>query len=166
MEIVDKFDNKRELLNKTAQRHEKIKGEYRQSAHIWIVNKECKFLMQKRSKYKKSFAGKWSQTGGAVAEGETPLQGALRECKEELGLDIPKKEIELIFSFKREYDFVDVWLVRKNIDIKKLKLQEEEVEEVKWVSKEELEKMIKNNETTPNVSFYFNMLIKLIKEYC
>ena len=45
MEIVDKFDNKRELLNKTAQRHEKIKGEYRQSAHIWIVNKECKFLM-------------------------------------------------------------------------------------------------------------------------
>ena len=93
------------------------------------------------------------------------MQGALRECKEELGLDIPKKEIELIFSFKREYDFVDVWLVRKNIDIKKLKLQEEEVEEVKWVSKEEIEKMIKNNETTPNVDFYFNMLIKLIKEY-
>ena len=71
----------------------------------------------------------------------------------------------MIFSFKREYDFVDVWLVRKNIDIKKLKLQEEEVEEVKWVSKEEIEKMIKNNETTPNVDFYFNMLIKLIKEY-
>lgn len=165
MEIVDKFNNKRESLNKTAQRHEKIKGEYRQSEHIWIVNNEGKFLMQKRSKYKKSFAGKWSQTGGAVDEGETPLQGALRECKEELGLDIPKKEIELILSFKREYDFVDVWLVRKNIDIKKLKLQEEEVEEVKWVSKEEIEKMIKNNETTPNVSFYFNMLIKLIKEY-
>ena len=165
MEIVDKFNNKRESLNKTAQRYEKIKGEYRQSEHIWIVNNEGKFLMQKRSKYKKSFAGKWSQTGGAVDEGETPLQGALRECKEELGLDIQKKEIELIFSFKREYDFVDVWLVRRNIDIKKLKLQEEEVEEVKWVSKEEIEKMIKNNETTPNVDFYFNMLIKLIKEY-
>lgn len=166
MEIVDKFDNKREPLNKTSKRKDKINGEYRQSAHIWIVNDEGKFLMQKRSKYKKKFVGKWSQTGGAIDEGETPLQGALRECKEELGLDISKEEIELIFSFKRKYDFVDVWLVKKNIDIGKLKLQEEEVEAVKWVTKEEIEEMIRTNKTTPNVSFYFDILLKLIKEYC
>lgn len=166
MEMVDKFDNKREMLNKTTERKDKIKGEYRQSAHIWIIDDKGKFLMQKRSKEKERYVGKWSQTGGAVDEGETPLQGALRECKEEIGLDIDKDEIELIFSFKRKYDFVDVWLVRKNIDIENLKLQEEEVEEVKLVTKEEIEEMIKNNETTPNVGFYFDILIKLIKEYC
>ena len=118
--LVIGFLKKGESLNKAAQRQDKIEGEYRQSAHIWIINDEGKFLMQKRSKDKKKFAGKWSQTGGAVDEGKTSLQGALRECKEELGIDIKKEEIE---------------------------------------------KTIKDGETTPNVVFYFDILLKLIKEY-
>ena len=88
MEIVDKFNNKRQALNKTAERSEKIDGEYRQSVHTWIQNSKGEFLIQKRTPNKKNFPNMWSQTGGGVDEGETTLQAALRECKEELGIDI------------------------------------------------------------------------------
>ena len=55
MEIVDKFDKKRQPLNKTTERYDYIDGEYKQSMHVWIVNDEGKFLFQKRTENKKSF---------------------------------------------------------------------------------------------------------------
>lgn len=66
MEIVDKLNNKRQNLNKTAERSEKISGEYRQSVHTWIMNSKGEFLIQKRTSNKKNFPNKWSQTGGGV----------------------------------------------------------------------------------------------------
>ena len=45
MEIVDKLDNKRQLLNKTSERHENVDGEYRQSVHTWIQNSKGEFLI-------------------------------------------------------------------------------------------------------------------------
>ena len=88
MELVDKLNNKRQSLNKTAERQEKVDGEYRQSVHTWIMNSKGEFLIQKRSSNKKNFPNMWSQTGGAVDAGETTLQAALRECKEELNIDL------------------------------------------------------------------------------
>ena len=107
MEMVDKFDNKRRPLNKTTERHEKIEGEYRQSVHTWIQNSKGEFLIQKRTPNKNFFPNMWSQTGGGVDTGETTFQAAVRECKEELGIDIDTSNMELIMSFKRKFDFVD-----------------------------------------------------------
>ena len=165
MEIVDKLNKRRETLNKTSERHEKIDGEYRQSVHIWISNDKGEFLIQKRSPNKKAFPNKWSQTGGAVDSGETSLQGAMRECKEELGIDIDKEKTELMLSFKRKHDFVDVWLVRQNVDLKDVVMQEEEVADVKWVTKEELEKMIENDEVAKSVNIYYKIFIYLLENY-
>lgn len=162
MEIVDKLNNKRQFLRKTSDRSEKIIGEFRQSAHTWIMNSEGKFLMQKRSPNKKTFPNMWSQTGGGVDASETPLQGALRECKEELGITIPEDNIELILSFKRKYDFVDVWLVKMDIDINTIVLQKEEVSEVKWFTLEELKSMLKNNELAYSIEIYFDMFVNLL----
>ena len=90
MEIVDKLDNKRQFLRKTSDRSEKIVGEFRQSAHTWIMNSNGEFLIQKRTPNKRTFPNKWSQTGGGVDEGETTLEAALRECREELGINREK----------------------------------------------------------------------------
>lgn len=162
MEIVDKLNNKRQFLNKTTERKEKILGEYRQSAHTWIMNSEGKFLMQKRSPNKNTFPNMWSITGGGVDSGETPLQGALRECKEELGIDISESNIELILSFKRKYDFVDVWLAKLDINIDDIILQEEEVTAVKWCSIEEIRSMKKNGELAASIDIYFDMFLSLL----
>lgn len=162
MEVVDKLNNKRQYLNKTAERSEKIMGEYRQSAHTWIMNSEEKFLMQRRSPNKKNFPNMWSQTGGGVDSGETPLEGALRECKEELGVTIPKENIELILSFKRKYDFVDVWLAKLDINIDDIILQEDEVTDVKWCSIEEIKSMQKTGELAGSIDIYFDMFLNLL----
>lgn len=162
MEMVDKLDNKRQMLNRITERSEKIEGEYRQSVHTWIMNSNGEFLIQKRSPNKKTFPNMWSQTGGGVDEGETTLQAALRECNEELGISIDLNNIELILSFKRKFDFVDVWLVKQDIDISDIVLQEEEVSDVKWASIDEIRELMKTDKLAKSIEIYFDMFINLI----
>ena len=162
MEIVDKFDNKRRPLHKTSERHDKVNGEYRQSVHTWIQNSKGEFLIQKRTPNKKFFPNMWSQTGGGVDTGETTLQAALRECKEELGIDINPNNMELILSFKRKYDFVDVWLVKQDIDISELVLQEDEVADVKWATIDEIKDLMNSGKLAKSIEVYFNMFIELL----
>mgnify|MGYP003483557770 CR=1 FL=1 len=83
--------------------------------------------------------------------------------KEELGIEIKPEELELMMSYKRNHDFVDVYLVRKDIDLKDITMQTEEVSEVKWASKEELEDLIKENQTPKSLQIYFEFLKNLIK---
>lgn len=68
-------------------------------------------------------------------------------------------------SYRRSYDFVDIWLVRKDIDIKDIVIQEEEVSEVKWASFEEIEELINNNKTSENVKTYFYLFKELVNRY-
>lgn len=163
MEIIDVYNKRREKTNKTCERGKEKDGEYGLSVHIWIMNKEGKFLVQKRSKNKKIFPNMWSLTAGAVDTGETSEEGAIREAKEEIGVDINKDDMELILSFKRTHNFLDVWLVRKDIDLKNIVTQEEEVQEVKWVTKEELEEMIKNDEVAGTVTLYYKMFFTILE---
>ena len=163
MEIVDVYNKRREKTNRTCERGKQKEGEYGLSVHIWIMNKEGKFLVQKRSKNKKIFPDMWSLTAGAVDTGETSEEGAIREAKEEIGVDINKDDMELILSFKRTHNFLDVWLVRKDIDLKNIVMQEEEVQEVKWVTKEELEEMIKNDEVAGTVTLYYKMFFTILE---
>ena len=162
MEIVDKYDNKRQYLNRATERNEKIDGEYRQSVHTWIQNSKGEFLIQKRTPNKNYFPNMWSQTGGGVEKGEIPLQAALRECKEELGIDIDTNNIELILSFRRKYDFVDVWLVKQDIDISTLKLQADEVADVKWATIDEIKRLMENDKLAKSINVYFEMFINLL----
>ena len=162
MEMVDKLNNKRQMLNRITERSEKIEGEYRQSVHTWIMNSKGEFLIQKRSPNKKTFPNMWSQTGGGVDEGETTLQAALRECNEELGISIDLNNIELILSFKRKFDFVDVWLVKQDIDISDIVLQEDEVSDVKWASIDEIRELMKAEKLAKSIEIYFDMFINLI----
>ena len=162
MEIVDKLDNKKEYLNKVSERHEKAEGEYRQSVHTWIMNSKGEFLIQKRTPNKKNFPNMWSQTGGGVDSGETTLQAAIRECHEELGINIEKDEIEFMLSFKRKYDFVDVWLVKHDYDISTLVLQEDEVSDVMWASIDEIRELMGTGKLAKSIEIYFDMFISLL----
>ena len=162
MEMVDKLDNKRQSLNRTAERSEKIDGEYRQSVHTWIMNSNGEFLIQKRTPNKRTFPNKWSQTGGGVDEGETTLEAALRECREELGINITPDNMELILSFKRKYDFVDVWLVKQDFNIEEFVLQEDEVSEVKWATIDEIRNLMKTGELSTSIDIYFDMFVNLL----
>ena len=163
MELVDIVDENNELTGQVEDRWVAYnKGLWRRTVSCWIMNEKGEVLLQKRSPEKRRNPNKWAKTGGQVDAGETAESAILREVKEELGIDINLKHIELILSFKRKYDFVDVWLVREDIDISKLVLQEEEVSDVKWATIDEIRNLMKSSELAKSIDIYFDMFINLI----
>ena len=56
--------------------------------HTVIANDKGEVLMLQRSKNNKAFPDYWDIPGGTLKDGEDPAQGAIRETKEETGLDI------------------------------------------------------------------------------
>ena len=162
MEFVEMFDNKRKSLNKTVERYTHIPGEYAQGSHVWIMNSKGELLIQKRSATKRLYPNLWSITSGGTDSGETTLDTVYREVKEELGITLKPEELELMMSYKRNHDFVDVYLARKDIDLKDITMQTEEVADVKWVAVEELENLIKEEQTPKSLQIYFGFLKNLI----
>ncbi len=163
MEKWDLYDENGNKLNKTIIRGEKLAdNEYHKSVHIWIVNDNKEFLIQKRSPNEDRFPNMWSMTGGAVVAGEESDDACIREVSEELGISIERENMKLLGTVKRKNGLVDIWIVNKNLDIKTVVLQEEEVSEVKWASIDEIEELLKKEQFTPSVVPGLEMCIKYL----
>lgn len=144
VELVDVYNERHEKLNYTKERQTLIEGEYKLSCFVWVINDNDKILLQQRSSTVKQLPNMWGATAGCAQAGETSLDGTLRELKEELGIDATREEMVFIGSYKRINDFVEIWLCKKNIDIKELILDPTEVQSAQWFSIDEFEKMIIN----------------------
>lgn len=160
MELVDVLNDKREKIGKICDRNGLNNGEYRLSVHIWIMNKNNEILLQKRNMNLKMYPGMWENTGGAVKHGESSFKAINREVKEELGLEVKKEKTIFIASFKRSKDFVDVWLLKDDIKIEDIKLQKDEVCDVKFVNIDLFNKMYNNGDIIQSSTDYFKMYIE------
>ncbi len=116
-------------------------GIYHQGADVWIINSENKILIQKRSPEKKRQPNVWAMTGGSVIRGESPLETIKRETKEELSVDLDIENAIKINHYKTNNVWLDVYLVKQDIDLNKVIMQKEEVSEVKFASFEEIERL-------------------------
>ena len=134
-------------------------GKYRLSIHIWIVNDKNEMLIQQRSASRKMFPNMWTNTGGACIAGETSIETVFRELKEELNVIPNIDNLELIASYKRKKDYVDVWLLRQNINIKDLKFNDNEVQAAKWATIEEWKKLlIEEQAVKSSTDYYLNYI--------
>lgn len=129
-------------------------GLWHKAVVAFIINSNEEVLLQKRSANKKLWPNTWDVTaGGHVLKGELGFQAAIRETKEELGVELNKNEMIFLgssISSNKKGDIInnhfnEYYIVNKDIDETKLKLQKEEVSEVKWISKEKIIEKIKNN---------------------
>ena len=149
MEYIDIFD---ENNNPIGEIKEKTKahddGNFHRTAHIWIINDENELLLQKRSASKKSHPNCWDISGaGHIRAGESVLEGATRELKEELGVEVEENELQYIATVKstknpKNKEFGYVYLLKCNKKVNDYIFEDEEVSEVKYVYFEELEKMV------------------------
>lgn len=143
MELWDIYDENRNLTGKTIVRGQLLgKDEYHLAVHIWIVNSKGEFLIQKRSPWVKLSPNMWATTGGAAVKGDTSYDACKREMSEEIGIVPNMDNAKLIFTAKREDCFADIWLIKQDFNIEECNLQKEEVSEVRWVSVEDIKKMI------------------------
>ena len=173
-ELFDVFDrNGNHLGIKTKSFcHSSNPGVYHKPVWIWIINDRGEILLQKRAKTKKWLPNKWdSASTGHVAAGETMLQGCQREVFEELGLKIAEPK----FEFWAEYIADSVWelgqifKLKINSEISEMKMQEEEVSELKWVDFNEFKELFYSEEFVPYDKEYKDLiLLKLTqcKEIC
>ena len=148
-EKVDLFDrNDRPLGSSAAKRQAHEQGWWHRSAHVWIYDSRGRILMQKRSPAKEAFPGLWDiSVAGHVSAGETPLQGALREMREEIGLSVPEEDLRYLTTIHMEYPYPErgwvnrehcyVYLLRRDLDPDALVLQAEEVSQVRFFSMDE-----------------------------
>jgi 8-oxo-dGTP pyrophosphatase MutT (NUDIX family) len=116
--------------------------------------------MQKRSLNK---GGDWGVTGGHPKSGETPIQGIITEVKEELGLDFSNENFIEFDSGCDGKDCYKMYFVNKDVDIASIKIQEEELSEVRWFSMDELKSMVEKNELNENQISCFVKVCNFIK---
>lgn len=162
MEYWDIYDKDRNKTGKIIKRGERLlNGEYHLIVHIWIKNSNNEFLVQQRSEFVKNPLI-WSTTGGSAIAGEDSKTAALREVKEELGIDLSKEngflfDVDIYEEDNQKY-ISDTYLYFIDLDIDKVKLQQEEVKQVKYLKMDKIKEMMKNGDF-----FIYNYLDKLEK---
>lgn len=143
-ELRDLYDINSNKTDKTYCKGEQIpEGYYPMVVMVVIRNSKGEFLMQKRALNK---GGDWGVTGGHPKAGETPLEGIITEVKEELGLDFSNEHFIEYDSGCDGKDCYKMYFVNKDIDLKDIIIQEDELSEVKWFSMNELFKMVESKE--------------------
>jgi 8-oxo-dGTP pyrophosphatase MutT (NUDIX family) len=160
MEYRDLYDENKNLTGEKILKGDDVpKGRYYITVAVFIENSNNEFLLQINKKY-----NMWTTTGGHPKSGESSLEGIVIEVKEELGLDVEPERFELFKTIKTEDDFVDLYYLKGDFDLSKIQMQEEEVGNVGWFSKEDIEKLINDNKfLPPHIEFYRDCLNYLDK---
>ncbi len=163
-ELRDLYDKDGNKTDKTYHKGEKIpNGYYPMVVMVVIRNSNGEFLMQKRVPSK---GGDWGVTGGHPKSGETPIEGIVTEVKEELGLDFKEDEFIMYDSGCDGKDCFKMYFVNKDIDLNDVKIQEEELSEVRWFSMETLKKMVEDKELNEDQIACFNKVCNFLgKQY-
>ena len=139
MEYLDLYNKNKEKIGKTIIRGEKIpEDSFIMITIIFIENSKNEFLFQRTSKEKGHV---WATTGGHVSAGDDAITTIVKEVKEELGYTLDTSKLKHIHSGMGKGIIFEVFYLNEDIDETKLILQKEEVESVKWLSKEDLRKL-------------------------
>ena len=163
MEYWDLYDSERKPLGRTHLRGDKFEdGEFYVCCEIWVMNSEGCFLTTKRHPDKKA-GNQWEFTGGGTLAGETTLKSAVRELSEETGISVSENELQLLTTYAHKNYFQDIFLLKKDVDLKDIVLQPDEAVDVKWASDAEIQKMIDSEEFVYSVGKRYGMFKGLIK---
>jgi isopentenyldiphosphate isomerase len=152
-ELWDIYDANGE---KTGKLHERGKpmgeGDHHLVVNVWIINAKGEFLISRRAETKTydDMALKWQTTGGCAVAGDGSLATALKETREEIGIELDPANGQLykrIIARHVENDskgtmINDVWVFRQDVDINEVVLCPEETCGAMYVSEKRLREMV------------------------
>lgn len=135
---------------------------YRVSA-LWVMNSKGEILLAQRAFTKKHHPGMWGPAvAGTNDEGETYESNIIKETKEEIGVsNVSPVKIKKVRSKSKYNHFTQWFLLKLDMDISELEKQDEEVEALKWFSKEELMNGLENDSNKFLVSMNEDFLLNL-----
>lgn len=160
-ELIDVLDENVIKTGEILPRSEVHKrGLWHRAILVAIVNKNNEILLQQRSANKEKNANMWDiSVAGHISTGQDSLSASAREINEEvsvdLGYNVEVKDFRYMYSFRKEQkfsedfierQFYDFFILRKNdLDIKNIRFQTSEVQDIKFVTINELNVMRENN---------------------
>jgi 8-oxo-dGTP diphosphatase len=169
MENMEKWDLYTKYREKTGKEHirgEKLpEGFYHLVVHVWIRNHKGEYLISKRSAARPTFPLMWECVGGSVLKGESSMEGALREIKEEVGLDLDPKAGRLLFTkirgsdvrygHKAFNDIMDVWLFEYDGALHLEAATTDEVADCRWMTGSEIRELYEEKKLVPTLDYFF-----------
>lgn len=177
-EYIDVVDKQGNFIGKSELKsiiHKK--GYYHHTAHVWFYTKNGAVLLSQRSAKKTICPLLWDvSVAGHIDAGETPMQAAVRETQEEIGITISENNLQPIGVFEcfqtyengiNDNEFHNTFIAEITESISQLTIQEEELEAVKFVSLDEFKKLIENigadNHFVPSNKTYYELVWQNIK---
>jgi isopentenyldiphosphate isomerase len=156
--LVDEDDN----IIAHVPRNERKPTDIFRISSLWITNSKGDILLAQRHKNKESNPEKWATAvAGTNAEGETYESNIYKEAEEEIGLTGVVFEERIKFKkFDKKYPFFSQWYsCVLDWDISQFRMQEEEVQDIRWWGREELQKALSETPEifTSSMPRYFEM---------
>jgi 8-oxo-dGTP pyrophosphatase MutT (NUDIX family) len=168
-EIWDVLDENGNKTGRYAERGRKMAtGDYFLIVHVWKHNGKGEWLIDRRApRYGRGdIDGKWETTGGCAVAGDNSLTAALREAKEELGIDLDTEKGILFNRFNRRGDnghtwFEDVWVFEYDESLESVAFDGSEVCDVMWATVEKIREMTAMGEFLGEAVYpYFDEMVE------
>jgi isopentenyldiphosphate isomerase len=140
-------------------------GYWHRTSHVWIINDQKQILCQQRSMLKEQAAGCWDPFfAGHLQPEMTNLDCAIAELEEEIGLIVPASQLKELFTFKRDNgkEFQTVYKFIWNNDLSILKLEKDEVDQVRWYSLDDIKRKYILNPEIWRIMGYEQKLFSLL----
>jgi len=174
LDILDKLGKPTGEICLKSEAHKR--GYFHPTVHVWFYTKKREILLQKRGSKKQTFPNLWDvSVAGHVSTGEAIEDAALREVKEEVGIEIKKSQLVKIDVRKnvnlhpngvKDCEFQHVFLVELNVPFDKLKMQKEEVDDLRLFLIKELQFHLTHPESSitivPSDASYYKFVIEAI----
>jgi len=173
-ELIDILDEQGNYTGKTALKSVAHKnGLYHQCVHVWFYTDTQKLLLQKRASVKKVFPNLWDvSVAGHVHSGETLIEAAIRETKEEIGLGIKSQQLTFIGNRKDvithpngilDCEFKYIYICKLTTDIKELTPQKDELDDIHLFDFSILKDTTKHGSfMVPNFKSYYDYIYQEI----
>lgn len=171
MEYFDVYNKNREKTGEIVPRGGKEKKKTGEKAlhlsvHVCVFNEKDELLIQQRQALKSGWPFYWDlSAGGCVVAGEDSQSGAERELFEELGIRADLSEIRPVLTVHFHSGFDDVYLIERDIELSELTLQKEEVRDVMWASRAQIEQMIDEGSFIPYYKNYIGLIFDMRKTH-
>lgn len=127
-------------------------GNWHRVVHVWIINDHQEILLQKRCSDKDCNPNMLDiSSAGHLLAGESSIEGAIREVREELNIDVQPNDLKFIQTFRTEKihspsfidnEFSDVYVLRTKLTLHDMVFQKEEISEIYFVSFQEFKQMV------------------------
>lgn len=179
-ELVDILDSEGNYTGKVALKSEAHKnGWFHPTVHVWFFTADGRVLIQQRAATKDTHPLLWDvSVAGHIGAGEKTEDAAVREVKEEIGLEITAPNLRKIGVFKavhkhnenlEDCEFHHVFLYKLNLPISTLSRQKSEVNDLKLIPlirfSEETWGLANVSKYAPHGAEYYKTIAKAVKEF-